>query len=89
MRNEARERAAQVLGESGLDDATPVGAVGDAVEAIVTAADEYNVDLIAVGGDDAGFLDRIIDRSVARALLSNAGCPVLVVPPPDPESTSS
>ncbi len=88
LRNDARDQAAQVLGESGLDTAAPIGAIGDPVVAIMAAAAEHDVDLIAVGGDDGGFLDRIMDRSVARVLLSEAGRPILVVPPPEPASAS-
>ncbi len=89
LRNDAREEAAHVLDESGFDHATAIGAVGDTVAVIIAAAEEHDVDLIVVGGDDAGFLDRIIDRSVSRALLSDAGRPVLVVPPPTPERVSA
>lgn len=90
LAHDARSRAAQTLCESGLDDAAAIGAVGDPVDAIVTAALDHDVDLIVVGGDDRGFLGRLLDRSVARALLREAGLPVLVIPPatdpgePDP-----
>ncbi len=77
---EARSHAAAALAESGLDDASALGAVGDPVAAIVRAAEETDADLIVVGGDDAGFLGRLLDRSVARALLRESRCPVLVVP---------
>jgi nucleotide-binding universal stress UspA family protein len=79
-RTQAAEHAAAALSESGLDDATPLGALGDPVGAIVSAADAYEVDVIAVGGDDASFLGRLFDQSVSRALLRDAGRPVLVVP---------
>jgi nucleotide-binding universal stress UspA family protein len=80
LRTGARQQAEQVLDDAGIDDAVAIGALGDAVTAILTAAAEHQVDLIAVGGDDAGFLDRMFGRSVPRALLTDADRPVLVVP---------
>jgi len=80
---DARERAARELAETGLDQATPIAATGDPVAAIVRAATELDADLIVVGGDDAGLLGRLLDRSVARALLREARCPILVVPVPE------
>jgi nucleotide-binding universal stress UspA family protein len=77
----AEEHAAAALSESGLAEATPLGALGDPVGAIVAAADSYAVDVVVVGGDDAGFFGRLFDHSVSRALLRDAGRPVLVVPP--------
>jgi nucleotide-binding universal stress UspA family protein len=76
----AQEQAAAALSESGLE-ATPLGAVGEPVSAIVAAADRHDVDVIVVGGDEAGFLGRLFDQSVPRALLRDARRPVLVVPP--------
>jgi nucleotide-binding universal stress UspA family protein len=79
--NRAEEHAAAALSEHGLPEATPLGALGDPATAIVAAADSYGVDVVVVGGDDAGFLGRLLDHSVSRALLRDAGRPVLVVPP--------
>ena len=82
---QARDEAAAVLERTGLTDATAMGAVGDPVQAIVTAAAEFDVDVIVVGGDEGGFLGRLLDHSVARALLRDARRPVLVVPPASTE----
>jgi nucleotide-binding universal stress UspA family protein len=78
---QARDEAAAVLEQTGLSDATPMGAIGDPVQAIVTSAAAFDVDVIVVGGDEAGFLGRLLDHSVSRALLREACRPVLVVPP--------
>jgi nucleotide-binding universal stress UspA family protein len=86
---QAEARAAAVLEESGLADATALGAIGDPVAAIVAAAVELDVDVIVVGGDEAGFLGRLLDQSVSRALLRDAGRPVLVVPPAPDESSAA
>jgi nucleotide-binding universal stress UspA family protein len=79
---QAREQAAHVMDEAGIDDALAIGALGDAVTAIVNAADDNDVDVIAVGGDDAGFLERLLHGSVSRTLLQESDRPVLVVPSP-------
>jgi nucleotide-binding universal stress UspA family protein len=51
----------------------------------VTAAAQFDVDVIVVGGDEGGFFGRLLDHSVARALLRDARRPVLVVPPASTE----
>jgi nucleotide-binding universal stress UspA family protein len=79
----ARDRASEVLDANELAGARPLGAVGDPVAAIVAAARQHDVDVIVVGGDEAGFLGRLLDRSVARGLLRDAGRPILVVPTAD------
>lgn len=79
----ARDQASEVLEANELTDARSIGAVGDPVAAIVDAAREHDVDLIVVGGDEAGFLGRLLDRSVTRGLLRDAGRPILVVPTAD------
>jgi nucleotide-binding universal stress UspA family protein len=81
VRRGAREQAAQVMDDSGVEDVRTIGAMGDPVTAILNAAKDHDVDAIAVGGDGGGLLDRLLDRSVARALLDDADRPVLVVPP--------
>ena len=79
----ARDHAAEMLDANELGDAQSIGAVGDPVAAIVDAAREHDVDLIVVGGDEAGFLGRLLDRSVTRGLLRDARRPILVVPTAD------
>ncbi len=81
----ARAQAAELLEANELADAQSIGAVGDPVVAIVNAAREYDADLIVVGGDDTGFLGRLLDRSVTRGLLRDARRPILVVPTADDE----
>ena len=75
-----------------MGDAEAIGAVGDPVASIVDAAREHDVDLIVVGGDEVGFIGRLLDHSVARALLATPGarswscrrpCPGCVLPRAD------
>ncbi len=53
--------------------------LGDPVDAIVEAAEEIDADLIVVGTNDRGLLDRLIGGSVSRELVKSAPRPVLVV----------
>lgn len=53
---------------------------GEAVEAIELAAEEQNADLIVVGSNDKGFLDRLFGGSVSQRLARDSSRPVLVVP---------
>jgi nucleotide-binding universal stress UspA family protein len=80
LRQKARANAADTLAQAGVDDAAAVGAVGDPVTAILAAAEANDVDLIVAGTEGPGFLDRLFDRSVALALISESTRPVLVVP---------
>ncbi len=86
--SDAHELAARELADTGLSDATPVAATGDPVTAILRAAAEHHVDLIVVGADKTGLLGRLLDRSVAHALLRRARCPILVVPAPHDDVSS-
>jgi nucleotide-binding universal stress UspA family protein len=53
--------------------------IGDAVEAISQAAEELDADVIVVGTNDKGFLQRLFGGSVSEELARKAPCPVLVV----------
>ena len=48
---------------------------------LLLAADEYKVDLIAVGARGAGPIERLVLGSVGRAVVHSAAVPVLVVRP--------
>jgi nucleotide-binding universal stress UspA family protein len=61
-------------------DATIEVVFGEAVEAIERAADDENADLIVVGTNDKGFLQRLFGGSVAQRLARESTRPVLVVP---------
>jgi nucleotide-binding universal stress UspA family protein len=53
---------------------------GDPVEAILNAAEDQNADLIVVGSNDRGFLQRLFGTSVSEKVTKEATRPVLVVP---------
>ena len=52
---------------------------GEVVEAILRAADDENADLIVVGSNDKGFLQRLLGGSVSQELARKAPRPVLIV----------
>jgi nucleotide-binding universal stress UspA family protein len=52
---------------------------GDVVEAILAAAEDENADLIVVGSNDKGFLQRLLGGSVSQELARKAARPVLIV----------
>ena len=62
----AAETARDVARETHLDDATAVGEIGLEPDAILTAADEYEVDVIAVGDHDRGWFSRLMSPSDHR-----------------------
>jgi nucleotide-binding universal stress UspA family protein len=53
---------------------------GETVDAILTAADDENADMIVVGSSHQGFLQRLIGRSVSEDLARRSPRPVLIVP---------
>ncbi len=75
-RREAQERAAA----AGLRDARATGEVGDPAEVILAAAEERDVDLIVMGTNHKGLLQRFLSPSVSREVLRQSDRPVLVVP---------
>jgi nucleotide-binding universal stress UspA family protein len=52
---------------------------GEVVEAILAAAEDENADLIVVGSNDKGFLQRLLSGSVSQDLARKAPRPVLIV----------
>jgi nucleotide-binding universal stress UspA family protein len=52
---------------------------GEVVEAILSAADDENADLIVVGSNDKGFLQRLLGGSVSEELARKAPRPVPIV----------
>ena len=54
--------------------------IGDPKEEIVRVADEEKVNVIVIGYHGKGLLERILEMgSIAKAVIRNAKCPVLVV----------
>jgi nucleotide-binding universal stress UspA family protein len=53
---------------------------GDPADAIIHAAQNLDVDLIVVGSNHRGFLERLLGRPVDERLARESPIPVLVVP---------
>ncbi len=75
----AAANAREVADESGLPDAVAVGEEGDPATAVLRAADERHVDVIVVGTEERGWLDRVLRPSVSKEIVRHAHVPVLVV----------
>lgn len=78
--DEARRQAAAVVAESGLEDAQALGRLGEPADTIVRVADEQDVDLIVVGDNHRGALQRLLTPSTSREVVKRSERPVLVVP---------
>ena len=65
--------------EAELDDATVVGEIGLEPDAILHAAHEYAVDVIAIGDHDRNWFSKLISPSVSEAITDRADMPVLVI----------
>jgi nucleotide-binding universal stress UspA family protein len=75
---ERLDQARAYLAERGLE-AELVPATGQPAEAIVALAEERNADLIVVGMRKKGFLERLVEGSVAQDVMRGATCDVLAV----------
>ncbi len=77
-----RDQSAALTGHAAaeLGNASAVTEVGDPVEEIVDLATEHGVDLVIVGTEDPGLMERILTGgSVSRDIVNKAPCSVLVV----------
>jgi nucleotide-binding universal stress UspA family protein len=74
----AAQRAEQVVAKAGLRDAKPLGDTGDAADAIIAAAHDYEADVIVVGSHEHGWLNRLFTSSVGEKVVRKADTPVLV-----------
>ena len=75
---ERLDQARAYLAERGLEaELVPVS--GQPAEAIVALANERNADLIVVGMRRKGFLERLVEGSVAQDVMRRATCDVLAV----------
>jgi nucleotide-binding universal stress UspA family protein len=75
---ERLEQARAFLESRGVT-AEVVRSVGQPADAIVALARERNADLIVVGMRKKGFIERLVEGSVAQNVLRRAPCDVLVV----------
>jgi nucleotide-binding universal stress UspA family protein len=75
---ERLDQARAVLAERGIQ-AELVPTSGQPAEAIVALAKERNADLIIVGMRKKGFLERLVEGSVAQDVMRRATCDVLAV----------
>jgi nucleotide-binding universal stress UspA family protein len=77
----AADTARDVVEQSGLTSAEPVGELGDPADAILRAAEERDADVIVVGSHDRGWFDRLLNGSVEDDLLKRSDIPILVARP--------
>jgi nucleotide-binding universal stress UspA family protein len=74
----AAQQAEHVVAEAGLHHAKPIGDTGDAADAIIAAARDYDADVIVVGTHEHGWFDRLFTHSVGEKVVRKADVPVLV-----------
>lgn len=67
------------LRDAGIDAELIFGA-GSPVDKILAAAEEHQVDLIVLGSHGRGALVELLAGSVAKAVLTRAGRPTLIIP---------
>lgn len=72
-------RARDIAAEQAPPGATPEARFGNPVDEIRAAAAEWDADLIVVGSNDKGFLDRQFSGSVSEELARGSSRPVLIV----------
>ena len=75
----ATDTAKAAAADADLDDVVAVGEIGLEPDAILHAADEYAVDVIAVGDHDRGWFSKLISPSVSEAITDRADVPVLMI----------
>ena len=80
----AASRAETVTHDAGLDQAEPIGDVGDPTSAIIRAAHHHHAGVVVIGADARSWLNHLLERSVERELLHDADFAVLVVADPHP-----
>lgn len=70
---------AERVERAGIESAEMVLVEGDPAEMICAAAEALDVDVVVVGSHDKGVLRRLMDPSVAHAVVQGTYRPVLVV----------
>jgi len=75
----AERTASDVALEAGLPDARPVATEGrDPAAEIVSAARDYQADVIVVGSHERGWFQRLFGSSVSGTVVRDSDVPVLV-----------
>jgi nucleotide-binding universal stress UspA family protein len=64
---------------AGIEDPETITVIGDPASLICDAAELHDVDVVVVGSHDRKVLRRLIDPSVAQAVVQGTYRPVLVV----------
>jgi nucleotide-binding universal stress UspA family protein len=84
IRDDERALATETLHEvAPANAADTIVQFGDPVLAILDAAREHQVDLIAVGSHHKSMFARLLQGSVSEDLVRRSPVPVLVIPVPD------
>lgn len=87
-RTAAEDAARQAAHEAGITDIEVDVESGDPAAAILSAAAEHDVDVIAIGSHSRNWFERLFTPSVSRQLVDRAQRPVLVVHTGDVETAS-
>ena len=88
-REAARDRIAAI--RRGKPDPADIDFLpaGVAADEIVKAAREWPADIVVIGSHGRGGLHRVVQGSVAEAVMRRAPCPVLVVKAPETDAPSN
>jgi nucleotide-binding universal stress UspA family protein len=73
------EHLAELAELAGIEDADTLTAIGDPASMICAAAEQHDVDAVVVGSHDRGVLRRLVDPSVAQAVVQGTYRPVVIV----------
>ena len=83
--DESFQRASAILKEAGIE-AVHIARIGLAADEIVFYAQEARVDLIVVGAQGRGLLERMLIGSTSETVAQHATCSVLIVRPQTKQS---
>ena len=78
----AEDVARRAAERAGIDNAEPIGEIGDPGELIVALAERHAADVIVVGSHDRGWLSRLVSPSVSSDIMDVSSIPVLVIKAP-------
>lgn len=78
IKKETRAKLEQALSAAGLDPSAIEIRTGDPRDEIVAAGEEHQADLIVIGSNNRGPINRFLLGSTARGVLNHTPCDVLV-----------